>query len=318
MPLTAAVAAVHQAGLRLPGLSAADVLVAASGRPLLDGFALLRGPVGGSPEDDVRALVGLLLARLSDADGPLHDLLGSVTAQPPSAVELQRRLARLGPAEPLPVADRPVRGRGRAAAAVSGRRRRSRPRRFTRPLVLLVAVAGLAVAAGTAWARLAAPDAAAVLAATPAEAPAGVAAEPAAEPLVEPAAVDWTAVLRAADAARGRAFATGDPGPLEAADVPGSAAEVRDRQAVDALRRNAVVARGWTPLVHAVEVLGVDAQAAVLRVVDELPPWELVDIAGRVVQRFPARARSAWQVELSWVVDAGWRVVDARPDAGVR
>jgi hypothetical protein len=112
LPLVAAVAAVHRAGLRLPGLTAADVLVAASGRPLLDGFALLRGPVGGGPEDDVRALVGLLLARLSAADGPLHDLLVSGTAQPPSAVELQRRLARLGPAEPLPVADRPGRGRG--------------------------------------------------------------------------------------------------------------------------------------------------------------------------------------------------------------
>ncbi|HEY5184422.1 MAG TPA: hypothetical protein VIM19_05850 [Actinomycetes bacterium] len=176
-----------------------------------------------------------------------------------------------------------------------------------------MAVAGLAVAAGTAWARLAAPGAAAVLAAVPAEVP----AEPAAEPVVGPAALDWTAVLRAADAARGRAFAAGDPGPLAVADVPGSAAEARDRQAVDALRRTAAVARGWAPLVHAVEVLSADAQEAVLRVVDELPPWELVDGPGRVVQRFNARARSAWQVELSWVVDAGWGVVAARPDTGV-
>ncbi len=276
----------HRAGLRLPGLTAADVLVAASGRPLLDGFALLRGPVGGGPEDDVRALVGLLLARLSAADGPLYDLLVSGTAQPPSAVELQRRLARLGPAEPLPVADRPVRGRGRSAAA-AGRRRRSRPSRFTPP--------------PRCWRRC--------------------------QPRWPPNPLRsrwssrqrWTGLLSCGPRTRpgGGRSPRGTPGTLEAADVPGSAAEARDRQAVDALRRIAAVARGWAPLVHAVEVLSADAHAAVLRVVDELPPWELVDGAGRVVQRFPARARGAWQVELSWVVDAGWRVADARPDAGV-
>ena len=311
LPLAGAVAAVHQAGQRVPGLAAADVLLAASGRPLLDGWVLLRDPGESRPDDDVRALAGLLLARLAVDDGPLRELLASAAARPPSAAELQRELARLGPAEPLPAG--PARG-GSRVPAPAGRRRRSRPRRFARPLVLLLAVAGLAAVAGTAWARLAAPDAAAVLTAVPAQT---ATVEPAAEPSVPPAAVDWVAVLESLDAARGVAFARGDAEPLAAADAPGSSAEARDLEAVAALRRSAATARGWAPRVHAVEVLSAGPRAALLRVADELPPWELVDGTGRVVHRFPARPRGTWQVALAWAEEAGWRVVDARPDAAV-
>jgi hypothetical protein len=102
LPLADALTALHRAGLTHGRLTAADVLLEASGRPVLTG-AGVAGLLGsaGQPEDDVRELAAVLLGPLVQAPGhaasavrlALSPALGTEAAGRPDAAALARALA---------------------------------------------------------------------------------------------------------------------------------------------------------------------------------------------------------------------------------
>jgi hypothetical protein len=82
---------------------------------------------------------------------------------------------------------------------------------------------------------------------------------------------------------------------------------------VRALTAAGRTAEGVRHRVSAVDVVAVEADRAELRVVDSLEAYDVRDAAGAVVARQPGRGEAVQRVELART-DAGWRLVDVRPD----
>lgn len=125
-----------------------------------------------------------------------------------------------------------------------------------------------------------------------------------------PVVVDWVAILRGLDAARGAAFARpAESVALSAADYAGSAALRRDDQIRTVLVRQGLHADGFAIHVVTATALSATSSTARLAVTDTMDAYSLLDSAGRVVVRQPARPERRWVVTLRLARD-GWRYVD--------
>ena len=181
----------------------------------------------------------------------------------------------------------------------SGRHRRHRPRGrrwLLRALLLVVGVAGLVVVRG--------------------------------DPLTEPrgpdrggpaTAVDvprWEDVVVALDRRRAEAFTTGTVGVLDDVYVDGSAAGRRDRSALQRLVAAGLRVERLDLRVVDAEPVQLSPDRVVLRVVDELAPYRLLDPRGGVVATRPGRTATAWTVTLARS-GVAWRVVEVARSGGV-
>jgi hypothetical protein len=227
---------------------------------------------------DARAFASAL--RRSHAAAPVR-LIGAVPAAAPGPETRPTHEVHSAPS-PSPVAE------------PTGSRRRL--------LVVAGAAAGLLAIAGVAgWlsGRSGGVQLASVEAATPA-------ATASAAPHV-PATPDWRSVLDALDRARAGAFAAADTASLAAVYAPGSPLLAADRNAITELSAAGQQARGVRHTIRDVAVASHDDRVAVLRVVDELAAYEVVDASGRVVSRTVPRAATAYVVRLV-STRAGWRL----------
>jgi hypothetical protein len=359
----------HDRGVTHGRLSAADVLLRPSGRPVLTGYGVagIQG-AGGLPAEDVATLSALLLANLSVDAGPettaLRTLLTTVAGSGADGHEFADEV--LGCADPAPIRTRPSPGRPlllvgsksstvpslsragtsspptasepsvsnsvdtldaavralRAGARQSADRPRVRPGARTarvpgshrvrepankplRPgrqaqrwlsrvtpaaaiLVVAVLVTGL-MTAFAGW-RFLAP------------ATAGARETPVAPATPAP---DLATITRL-DAARSAAFASGATERLTAADAPNSAALASDVDAMSIMLSHQGRARGLAPRINTVAVLSRSGDRAVVRVVDELPPYDFVTTTGRIIARSPGHSRQVHDVRLR-LVSGQWR-----------
>lgn len=245
------------------------------------------------------------------------------------AAEVEAVVPAAGPADPTRAVGRPRSG-GRSGSAAA---RRWPPRRSA-----LAAVAGavaggsfLTAAALSALVRTEGSgqrDRAEVVRATPADSGGQPTrgprspTRPAASPIRSPSGVDtagstvmtpgvgstdWPAVLRDLDRARAAAFATGDQRALDDVDVAGSPAWGRDRATLVAWRSAGARARGLRWELIDASVVAVGPPDVTVRTTDRMSAYEIV-VAGRVVERRPARGTRGWLVRLR-LTGAGWRVV---------
>jgi hypothetical protein len=262
-----------------------------------------------------RAPLGLLAPAAPRAlVSAIEQALQADTALRPDALAFASALRRSHAAAPVRLADRePVAAPSEAprvtdvlpqappvAVPVAGAGRR-------RKLGIAAAALGvLAVAAVAGWlsGRSGAVQLASVAAATPA-------AVPAASTAVTPPP-SWTSILDGLDRVRAQAFAEGNPAGLAGVYVPGSALLTTDRDVVARLAAAGRRARGVRHAVRTLSVLSVDDRAVVLRVVDELAAYDVVDASGRVVQQTAGRGRAAFIVRLVRT-PAGWRLAGIRP-----
>ena len=122
----------------------------------------------------------------------------------------------------------------------------------------------------------------------------------------------WTEVLADLDVRRNSALAAGDRRALRAVDVPGGPAERADRAAMTALARAGLRPSGLALVTATVGVLDATAQRVRLGVVDRRSAYSLVDSAGVVVERVPARGPKGWTVELERF-GTRWRTASVTP-----
>jgi hypothetical protein len=232
---------------------------------------------------DAAAFASLL--RRAHAAAPVR-LAGAVPAAVPGPEARPPHTVHAAPA-PAPVVPQ------------SGSRRRS--------LAVAGVVAGLLLAAGVAgWlsGRSGPVQLASVEAATPA---ATASAAPPAS-----ATPDWRSILDAVDRARAGAFASGDAAALTGVYAPASPLLAADRAAITRLTAAGQQARGVRHTIRDVAVTSLDDKRAVLRVVDELSAYEVVDASGRVVSPTAPRAAKAYVVRLV-NTRAGWRLAAITP-----
>ena len=348
-PLAQAVAEAHAHGLVHGHLGLSSVLLDGDGRPLLDdlGRTTLRAPaealdptgaLGGSadvwalgalahqlltgtayeqgtalpagvpaglrravaaaldPDPAARPAADTLAASLLAACPPLP--LGGLRVQPGRSQTLASPTVASPTPAPPTIAPPTQTGRGRAVAAGA---------------LALALVTGV-VLAGVLWGRGAVERAADVPAAQGAGpvagSSAGLEAGSAAGPALAPGP-DWTALLDRLDAARSRAFATGDGRSLAAVYTPGSPALAADS---DLLRQLALQGRRVSGLRHrvgSVRPSQLDETSVRLEVVEVLSGYDLLDRAGRAVQhqREGSPVRRQLVLRLS---PAGWRVAEVR------
>ena len=315
-PLAEALAQAHAVELTHGRLGVSSVLLAADGRPLLDGLGL-----GGlhDPEDrldptgalgaaaDVWAL-GALAHRLLTGEDPGGTSLGELAptapvplvravvaalafdpSARPTAAELAAAVLAACPALPL-------NGVLAVPPAPAGTRRWRLPSRST----VLVSTGAAAVvvgvvAAGLAWGRRTGVDP------VPAAAPALSRVSSAA---LTRAAPDWRAVVEGLDALRAEAFATGDADLLEGVYLPGSAALADDRTALGRLIAQGATAQGLRHQMRAVAVEAVRSDRVELLLTESLPPYRVV---GEQVQLVPAGGLSRHRMVLIKVAQ-GWRI----------
>ena len=336
-PLAQALAAAHACGLVHGAVTPANVLFSADGMPLLAdlGLARLGGPSADDECDeagDVWALAALCHQMLSGA--------------PPDAVvgEARAPLALLAPTAPralvtaieqalqADVALRPdaaafAKAVRRSHAAAPVRLTEGDPAPTTQPPPAPVAVAEPVAAAGGTAAdershrRLLAVGAAGALVVAAAAAgwmtgrtgPVELATVEAATPApAASTAPSWPVILSSLDEARAKAFAAADPAALAGVYAPTSPLLRADRAAIARLRAEGRRARGVR---HRFTTAAVTAQhdlTVVLRVVDELAAYEVVDAAGRVVSRTAPRSKAAFRVQLVRTA-AGWRLSAITP-----
>ena len=100
-----------------------------------------------------------------------------------------------------------------------------------------------------------------------------------------------TATIAQLDAARSRAFAAGVVRLLSAADAPQSPALATDRDAMSIMLSHGGRARGLAPRLVSVTLLSRTGERALVRVIDELPPYDFVTATGHVIARSPGRPR---------------------------
>jgi hypothetical protein len=114
------------------------------------------------------------------------------------------------------------------------------------------------------------------------------------------------ATIARLDTSRSAAFAAGSAGRLGAADAPGSPALAADTDAMSMMLGQHARVRGLAPRLVSVTLLSRTGDGAVVRVVDELPPYDFVTPAGKVIARSPGHPRQAHEVRLR-LVSGQWR-----------
>jgi hypothetical protein len=355
----------HDNGVTHGRLTAGDMLLAPTGRPVLTGFGVagIQG-AGGLPAEDVATLASLLLSMLPETKGlraePLREVLATVASTgddghafadailgccDPAPIRLRPSPARLaglrstnrssptaGPdslgwsrssasparsaaasptqtaPEPGDTLDAAVRAL-RAGVRHSGTRQRGRPRgRASRPAaprregqhvanrkqrspwLWRIAPAGvlLLVTILVGWRFL------------------GPAATADARPVPAAGPAPDRATITRLDAARSAAFAAGATNRLTEADAPGSSALAVDRDAMSIMLSHQGRARGFAPRLFTVTLLSRKGDRAVVRVVDELPPYDFVTPAGQIIARSAGHLRQAHDVRLR-LVSGQWR-----------
>jgi hypothetical protein len=122
----------------------------------------------------------------------------------------------------------------------------------------------------------------------------------------------WRSIVGSLDSARADAFAAGDPAALAAVYAPGSPLLAADRDAIGRLGAAGQRARGVRHRIRSLAVVSHDAHVVVLRVVDELAAYEVVDAGGRVVSRTTPRGAASFVVRIV-NTPAGWRLQDVTP-----
>jgi hypothetical protein len=178
-------------------------------------------------------------------------------------------------------------------------------------VIVAAAVALLSAAACIGWlsGRSGSVQLASVAAATPGPS----ASSPAPRVSSVTAGSDWRVVLDALDRGRAQAFATGDTAHLRAVYAAGSPLLSADRVAIERLRSAGQTARGVRHTVRSATVVSDDGRVAVLRTIDVLAAYDVLDASGRVVQRSPPREAAAFVVTLVRT-GAGWRLQQVTRD----
>jgi eukaryotic-like serine/threonine-protein kinase len=371
VPLAQSLATAHRRGILHGDVSAANVLFAADGRPLLADLGVARligepvgtedNPQGTAGFTDPVVLTGEPVRAASDVYGlaavcwtaltgsapdprvstmsagaraealrahapgtpdTLADAIArGLAADPthrPDAAQFSQLVWRCATAQPvrLPAgtstldapADngdavthrvRPAHSSAPAATAPARRRRRRwRPiavdaRTVLRGSALLVVPVLLAMAvwAGTQWA-----DSTGAADPAPAEHAVGE--------------TDWAAALSKLDEQWSTAFSTGDVDALRAVDASDSAALAGDRALLQRYVDAGVSARGLRLERLSVSAVSVVDDRVVLRVVDRIEPYDIVDAGGAVLRTEPGRGETAWRITLVRTdpADATWRI----------
>ncbi len=119
----------------------------------------------------------------------------------------------------------------------------------------------------------------------------------------------WSAVVGALDRSRATAFAHADLHALVGVYSPDAPALRRDRLVIRRLADAGLRTRGLRLDHSSVRLLESGSGRVVLRVVDALPAYDLVDARGRLVTTRRGRAEQAWRMTLQRV-DGEWRVYD--------
>jgi hypothetical protein len=195
-----------------------------------------------------------------------------------------------------------------------------------RTLLLMGLAAGLglvlAASVGVAWAGLERPGGGAVLAGPapaaaprpsgpPAAAPVSSGPATAATPAIPPTP-EWRAVLADLDAIRARAYQGGDAALLHSAYIPGAPAGDRDARSLAALVGDGRSIEGLSLTPTTIAPLEVNADRAVLRVVDTMAPHVVTQRGSGATETRPGRGERAWTVILArskgqWLV---WDVLE--------
>jgi hypothetical protein len=123
---------------------------------------------------------------------------------------------------------------------------------------------------------------------------------------------DFTAVVRALDAARDSAFVGDDPRALGCAYVRSSAAYRADAAKLRALMSAGERADALRLTVRSVAVAARRGSVVEVVVRDELPAYRIVDLTGHPVVTRPARGLAAWRVVLRRTSE-GWRILTVAP-----
>ncbi len=333
-PIAAALGAAHPIGLLHGGVSGANVLLTADGRPLLAdlGTAGLLAELPAGPESDVYALAALAVQALTGSSFgdepvsalrslpetlPLFPILQAcLAADPdarPSALDLAgclRAAAVVAPAPPATDVVAPVRRRS-APTAVAGRHRRDpATRRLHRPArrigVLWAAAVTVLLAALSGWALWPAPPPA------PRRAPAQAAVHAAAAPAAAApaaAAASWSEVWAALDKRRAQAFALADATLLGEVYLPGCPSLPADLHAVRALAARQAHATGVVHDARSVRVEMSEGATVTLMLVDRMRGYDVRDAAGRVLSHTVARADRRLRVRLART-PGGWRIAE--------
>lgn len=324
-PLAQALAAAHAHGLVHGAVTPANVLFTQDGMPLLADLGLARAsgePINGKAEyadpaaagrlaasSDVWALAAicdrLIGGRVPPAPRALVEAIASALqpdpAQRPDAAGFARMLLGSCPAAPVRLVSGDPRAASReprlpptaATAATAAPSRRW-------PAAASAAVLALGAAAGVGWwsGRAGSAEQASVVAA--------------ASPAAAAGAPDWRVVLDQLDAARAAAFASADPTRLLAVYAPTSPLLAADRTALERLRAAGRRARGVRHAAQVVSASSYDETSVVLRVVDVLAAYDVVDGDGHLLERTVARGAATFVVTLVRA-DAGWRLLGLRP-----
>jgi len=162
-------------------------------------------------------------------------------------------------------------------------------------MALVMGVASIAVFGGMLWAGNDGGESAAAV-------------RPARDPV---AGLDWSAVLGRLDLARSQAFAEADPARLADVYAPEAPALARDRELIEQLRASGHTAHGVSLEPTSVQVADVSAHRVDLRVVDVMPPYQLVTADGVISDSRPGRPSAQWSVTLVREGSA-WRMYDVR------
>lgn len=278
------------AAVRSGGRAPLGLLAPAAPRPLVTAIeqALVPDP-GGRPDADAFAAA----VRRSHAAAPVRLAAGS--ASPP---DVRPTHAVHGGALPAP------------ASSVRSRRP---PRR-----VVIAATASLVLAlaalAGWASGRRGPVDSAQVPqlpAATSTPAARTSPAPKVVKPDAPPAIPDWRRILERLDEIRADALERAEPAVLTKVYAGGSPGLAADTAALLRLRTAGLSARGVRHEFQSVQQTSYDGKRAVLRVVDALAAYDVVDAAGDVVRSVPARSGASYIAELQ-LTPQGWRLRQMR------
>jgi hypothetical protein len=343
MPLLADLGLARLAGAAVRGVDGTaeyvDPAVAAGGEPdeASDVWALAavcHHMLSGTPPHDGDTVDNVLDAARSGARAPLGLLAPSAPRPLVSAIErgleadpaLRPDAVAFASALRRSHAAAPVRLTGGVPAAVPGPAVRpthvvhpvapgrvepqSDGGRRRRGLIGAAALLVLALAAGIGWlsGRSGPVQLTSVAAATPAP---SRAASPATVRIVA-SNPSWSSILGFLDHARGEAFATGDARRLSGVYAPGSPLLAADRNAITRLAAAGQRARGVRHTIRSVGVTSHDDRVAVLRVIDVLASYDVVDVSGRVVLRTAPRPAAAFVVRIV-KTSAGWRLAAITP-----
>ncbi len=284
--------AAHERGLAHGRLDASSVVLDAAGRPRLTDYVLGEGADAAA---DVAALAALASTCLGvDAPAALTSALEDAHEAARDAADLAMRVLASVQAEPLTARI--------ASPQVAIPLRQESVSRLRAAVGVTVAVALLATVIGM-WSARQEPAAGAPVArvSTPKATP----SPPASPPL------SLTKVAEQLDRRRTHALAQADAVALATVDSRGTSLWRLDSRAVSRLTQAHAHLRGLRVRVTAARVLSVQTRRAVVRVVDALSSYEVVDGRGEVVDRQPARPAQA--VDLVLVRDnRAWHIRAAR------